>query len=300
MGLFGYNQKDFAKSTDAIKTAITAKMEQLAMISAAAGGDGFGIGKLLNAILMKLEMYSFPAGSNKKELEAVDTRINGILTKLTGDFQEKNFAKAHERCMILLSAVEDARQYGKERHTPEELKQLDVMAELKGEIFNALDEKTRLESQRAEILNNAKNATPAQQEKYKYMYDENKRRADILDKNIGQFSSRYNAAADIVAVREVGHAAKKIQVAQLASPQEFAREAAQYSKIIEQEAEKDLAISQTASEFMGGINTTQAKSSFYDELNEVKNNDMMSSINSSKASSSSDTSDFWDQLEKKN
>ena len=151
MGLFGYNQKDYAKNTAAFKTQIVSLMEKLS-------GE-FGVGKILDAARSSLDFYRYPNKANGKELEAVDKRIQSLIDSLFRDVQQKNPAMASEHAKMLLSAVEDSRQYGKEAFNAEDLKAAEQLAVYRGRIFNDLNKKGEIEKQKAKLIEQAKRAS---------------------------------------------------------------------------------------------------------------------------------------------
>ena len=164
MGLFGYNQKEYAKNTAAFKTQIVSLMEKLS-------GE-FGVGKILDAARSSLDFYRYPNKANGKELEAVDKRIQSLIDSLFRDVQQKNPAMASEHAKMLLSAVEDSRQYGKEAFNAEDLKAAEQLAVYRGRIFNDLNKKGEIEKQKAKLIEQAKRASSqSEQMKIKLLFD---------------------------------------------------------------------------------------------------------------------------------
>ena len=296
MGLFGYNKKQFAKNTALMKDDVQEKMKKVYSI-----GDPMNVGALLNTVVLILGKENYPAKAGGKTMEAIDARVFGLLEKIDADLQAKNLAKAYEHCLIVIGTLESERAFGKTVRSAEDMQLLEDMAEFKGQICNALDEKGKLSAKKDSLIAKARGTDKATQLKIKLEYDRLAKEERSCDAIVNMNVSRYNAALEVANTRKIGTAARQIESHQLVSPKEFAREAAKYSEIIEREHAKDTEIVGIGADFMSGVDEslsdTPSSTEFFDRLNESESGSVAGAIDNSEAGADDD---FWKELGNKN
>lgn len=288
MGLFGYNQKDYAKNTELFKSRIYDLMERSA--------NQFGVGQVLNNAMLQLERLPYPQKGKGKDIENIDARINGILNIMMDDIQHKRFAYFSEHASMLISAVVDSRQYGKELYTPEELDAQEKMAQCKGEIFDALDKKGQLAAEKQKLVEKGKKLSgPTQQAemaKLNMSFNLLSREEQTLDQTVAMFTKRHNSFVEIVNARKVGREVHKLQSAKLPSLKDFTKEMAEINKAIAIETQIDEDITETAKQGMAGINETlgggaPANDAFYSIVAASKAQDASEAVDNAQVDSSS-------------
>ena len=274
MGLFGYNQKDYAKNTELFKSRIYDLMERSA--------NQFGVGQVLNNAMLQLERLPYPQKGKGKDIENIDARINGILNIMMDDIQHKRFAYFSEHASMLISAVVDSRQYGKELYTPEEL--------------DALDKKGQLAAEKQKLVEKGKNLSgPTQQAemaKLNMSFNLLSREEQTLDQTVAMFTKRHNSFVEIVNARKVGREVHKLQSAKLPSLKDFTKEMAEINKAIAIETQIDEDITETAKQGMAGINETlgggaPANDAFYSIVADSKAQDASEAVDNAQVDSSS-------------
>ncbi len=137
MGLFGYNQTDYAKNSAKFNDKLMRILE-----IASVNKMGTDANSIINAIMMNIDRdTSYPKGAKGKDVEAIDARIDGLLDEMSKDVQKASLARLCSHATMALNAVTRARRFGMEYLTPQEIKAEQVMGECKALIRDALKEK---------------------------------------------------------------------------------------------------------------------------------------------------------------
>lgn len=280
MGFFSY-QKDFAKNTEKFKTKVQDLMFKT--------GDVFGVGKLLNAVIYKLDEVGYPKDAKSKDIEAIDKRIDELLGLMTTDVQKKQNSKLSEHARMLISAIEDSRQYGKERYSEKALKSQYQMADCQGAIYDLLDNKGKISSQKEEILKRASKLSgptaKAEQQKLGVQYNALDRQEKESEKQVNLLINRYNSLVQIVN-------AESTSVTIQALKTELAVDVGSYEKMIMQQnadIEQQIAIDGDIDDITKeadkvasqAFSNMQTGSSFDDLVEARKSSDLQNSLDNS-------------------
>lgn len=214
MGLFGYGKGDYDKNTAVFKNRVNGLMMELSRF----GENEFGLSGVLVAIMGNLDKTPYVKAKGKEQ-EAIDARINKVLDSLQKDLQKKNAASFSEHARMLASAVDDSRRYGQESFTAEELEAQEGMANCKGQIGDALDQKSVIEKQKEALLKRAKkllaDGKKAEAQKLNIEYNACVQNEKIAEKKITAFSAQYNAFLKIAGARANGKLADELDANKL-------------------------------------------------------------------------------------
>ena len=257
MGLFGYNEKTYAKNSEAIKTRVQDLMERAAYAKIP------GAGIALNTAL--LYMTDYPVGADKKQLEGIDTRIFKLLETLMNDLQQKKNGGFSAHANMLMTAIASSRFYGKEAFAPEQLHAQETMANCNAEIEEKLFQKERIVKEMAEIVEKGKRITAENpnsvalqrlQLQYKTLDTEKKNTEQGLQLWVTQYN---NAVAQFNVMQDI-KTYKEITAAEVQTPAQFAKmaedAARQLSQVVSRQHEViDIAdeYGKTKDEAIGGV-----------------------------------------------
>ena len=291
MGLFGYNEKDFAKSTADYK----ARLEQMMYKT----GNQLGIGKLLNTILVTLDNTPYPNKAKSKDIESIDKRIGELLNTMLRDIQDGKPAKLSEHAKMLLSAVVDSRQYGSERYTPEELKAQHQMAECQGTIYDILDNKGKIAAQKEELIKRASKLSgptqKAEQSKLGMQFNALDRQEKEYDKQATLLQNRYNSLVDIVNARQTSGVINVVKTDLAVNVQDYAKmreqEALEIEKITMQDEEISSITVESDSSAASAFGTISTSNAFDSLVESQRASDIQNSVDGASVSGVTESAD---------
>ena len=104
--MFGkYNEKTYKKNTVLFKNQLQKIIERQ--------GIPYDVGRILNAAMRDFELSEIPEIWDAKELEKIDSRITGYISKMYDDMQQKSFLRMSSHADMLRSTVCSSRAFGK-------------------------------------------------------------------------------------------------------------------------------------------------------------------------------------------
>lgn len=269
MGLFGYNEKDYAKNTSEIKSRLERIMNDVYDM----GSDATGLGKTISSLIMKIDAVRYSKGG--KEAEAVDAYIGKLVGDMERDAMNKNVPALISRAENLYNEINQSRRYGKSAFTEAERQAEDVRATSIGNINNSLNRLAQIEKEKERLLNaGAKTESAAERQRIRNQYNG----LDMEEKSVNQavqmWTTRYNSAIQVINARKTAGQVKELTSAQVVDVRSFQKEMDKANQILQQEMAKDTEISNIAGDFnnsfdqtLGGVNT---QSSSFDALVEDK------------------------------
>lgn len=301
MGLFDkkYKEKDYIISTADFKDRLDELYRNASQME--------GCGRLVTGLLMKLDEYkSYPKGRNVDQalVKEVDDRIDRLITSLKQDAQDKNGPRFTQHAEILFRAIEDSRQYGKEKYDKRYLENEETMATAMGEIYNALNQRSAIEKQKADLLAEAKKLSPAQKgelQKIELQYNTLEARDKQLSGTVNMWQSRYNAAIKVESEYATGRQIQSLTQAQIVKPAEFQAVVSKNQQMLEKEMGMDTEINEifdeAQSEREGMYNANATTSSFMGDLEASKIMDAQNAVNGASVSApQEETSAFFSAL----
>ena len=147
MGLFGYNEKNFAKNTEVFKN----RLDSLVSNIYAMGVNAKDLGKTITNIIITLENMKSAKGG--KDAEAVDAYITKIIDEMEVDARQCNSASIVERARNLYDEINQSRRFGKSAFTNDERQAYNTRATAMGEIKNSLVRLGEIEKEKERLLN---------------------------------------------------------------------------------------------------------------------------------------------------
>lgn len=259
-GLGGYNEKTFVKNTDNYKNRLYDMMMETMGYE--------GVGKVLNTAMMALtKIDSMPKGADKKVVEAIDARIEKLLNQLNDDLQQKSQAKLSAHANMLLSAIADSRNYGKEKSSPQVLDAEEKMAETYANIDNILQQKDAIQQQMDEIYRKCQKVDESSSEfqRLEFQYSQLETQMQTLDVNLQLFKTQYDNCASILNVFHDGEVYATLDNLDVMKPAEFSKLADMNSRRLADRVSKQEAIINIGKEYqdskrdaVGGIATTRS------------------------------------------
>lgn len=192
-GFGGYNEKTYAKNTDDYKNRLYDLMMET---------SGYeGVGKVLNAAMMALgKNNGMPKGADKKAVEAIDARIERLLGQLTDDIQQKSRAKLTAHAGMILNAIADARNFGKDLRDPQQIDAEEKMVETYARIEDVLRRKEAIQQQMDEIYRKCQKVdeNSAEFQLLEVQYTKLEQDIEELDVNLQLYKSQYDNCASIL------------------------------------------------------------------------------------------------------
>lgn len=192
-GFGGYSEKTYTKNTEDYKNRLYNMMMETM------GYDG--VGKVLNAAMMALSKNSgFPRGADKKAVEAIDARIERLLGQLNEDLQQKSQAKLAAHAGMILSAISDARNFGKDLRDPQQIDAEEKMVETYARIEDILRRKEAIQQQMDEIYRKCQklDENSAEFQMLEIQYTKCEQDIEELDVNLQLYKSQYENCAAIL------------------------------------------------------------------------------------------------------
>ena len=265
MGIFGYDEKEFAKNSASFKESLQKIYERC--------GSEMGNRRLINTAISQIDLIEYPDKKNSKGQRAIDARIQALIDSMIHDVQQKKPARLSEHLNILISAITDSRQWGEEAYTPEELKSQETMAECKSEIRDKLEAKKKIALRKEEILQEGERISgPGAEEDMAMLeveYNECVAAEERLDEDVVALTETYNVNLEAVNAKKrvkSGRQLKKLSV--VSSVAEFEREVEEGARLFEEAHERNEEINSIAKEMKDRVRGTQTntKSSGFGEL----------------------------------
>lgn len=203
MGLFGYNQKDFAKHTDEFKSSIQNFMYE--------GNCAPETNKILNRILINLDHYAYPQKASGKVLESIDARVVSLLGKMEADIAEGSPEKFTAHAEILMKTISQFRRFGKQP-SPKRIEAEDILAETRALLRDAIVRKGEVEAEMAKIEQEAGRLAEGdpQFELLEQQYAELEAKAGMVKNQIDIYRNRHNSNVDIINLQEEGETYDKL------------------------------------------------------------------------------------------
>lgn len=228
MGLFGYNQKDFAKNTDAFQS----KIDDLRQLILESGSRKyFGVGKVLDLASRLLGEIPFPKNANGKELQAVDERIFGLLSTLMDDIQNDSPVLVMAHAKMLNDALMKSRKFGKERLSAKELEAEKIVAETLAQMKDYMRAKGELTHRMKEIERESERLDEDDPEfdELDQEYTDLEKEVKQIERSIEVCRRRHDVNIDIINMRKDGQVYDKLPP-QLASEADIDREIAKVNE----------------------------------------------------------------------
>ena len=192
-GFGGYSEKTYAKNTEDYKNRL------YNMMSEAMGYEG--VGKVLNAAMMALSKNAgFPAGADKKAVEAIDARIDKLLGLLNEDLQQKSQAKLAAHAGMILSAISDARNFGKDLRDAQQIDAEEKMVETYARIEDILRRKEAIQQKMDDIYRRCQKVdeNSAEFQMLEIQYTKCEQDIEELDVNLQLYKAQYDNCASIL------------------------------------------------------------------------------------------------------
>lgn len=232
MGLFGYNQKDYAKNTANFQK----KIEDLRMLMLESGKEYFGVGKVLDNASRWLGTIDYPSGANGKELEAVDKRILGLLDTLSSDIQREKPELVMVHAKMLADAVMKSRKFGKERLSAEELKAEEIVAETLAGLKQEMKHKASVEARMKEIERESERLAEDDPEfdELDQEYSDLEAELNQIKRTIEVYRKRHHVNIGIINMRKDGRVYEELPPT-LASERDLDREIAKVNELAARE-----------------------------------------------------------------
>lgn len=151
MELFGY-KRTYKKNTIAYKQQINSMLERLN------GEKAYGAMDMLIKSLRWLDVANAecPKGAKKKELAAIDRRVQIVMNEMNTLVRKKKFIALSGYSDMLAQFITDDRMVGKRDYTDEEFNKRKIQIVTKGDIFEALTTKSEIQKEIAKIKDEQK------------------------------------------------------------------------------------------------------------------------------------------------
>ena len=269
MGLFGYNEKDYAKNTGSFKSRLECIMNDVFEM----GADASGLGKTITMLMTKIDAVKFSKGG--KEAESVDAYLDKLIGEMEQDAMKKNVPALVARAENLYNEINQSRRYGKSAFTDAERQAEDVRATSLGNINNSLNRLSQIEKEKERLLNaGAKTESTAERQKIGLQYNSLDAEEKSVNQAVQMWTSRYNSAIQVINARKTSGQIQELTTAQVVDVRSFQKEMDKANQLLQQEMGKDTEITNIAGEFNNSFDQTlggmQTQSSSFEALVEDK------------------------------
>lgn len=222
MGFFGYNEKDYAKSTAALSSRIEKLNELVALNYPEAGVR-------LTKALIKMQGCPRPENTTKKQMAEIDARIGSLIDQMMTDAQQEKRGKLMGHADMLMSALVKSRAWGKEAYPPQQLKAQELIAECNSNIEESLVQKDRLTREMNIIVERGKklraeDPNSSELQRLQLQYASKNNELKNVDQNMQLWVKQYNNTVKQLQVMQDGEVYKEIEATHLQSPAEFAKQ----------------------------------------------------------------------------
>lgn len=179
MELFGY-KRTYKKNTIAYKQQINSMLERLN------GEKAYGAMDMLIKSLRWLDVSNAecPKGAKKKELAAIDRRVQIVMNEMDDLVREKKFIALSGYTDLLAQLITGERRGGKRYYTDEEFEKMRKQVILEGDIYEALIAKSKIEKEMSNIRHEVK------------QYDDKSTEYEMLEMKYEDFSLSYQKIDD--------------------------------------------------------------------------------------------------------
>lgn len=247
MGLFGYNEKDYRKNTEIFKS----RLESLMNNTQGRGVSNFGVGKTIAALMIQLD--TLPYAKSGKEMQAVDQRIDAMISAMEQDAMKKRMSSVLMRADSLAREIDESRRFGKNAFTADERQAEDTRADSLGHIHDALNRQEIVDARKKELIEMAAKASDAQQQKYRLEYNALDRESKQIAQTVTMWTSRYNTALEVISARATAGQIGELEAAQVCDLKSFEKEMAEASRRLEKQITLDSDITGVATEATSGF-----------------------------------------------
>ena len=293
MGLFGYNEKDYAKNTEIFKNRLDSIVHNVHSM----GINATGVGKTITNIIMTLECIKAQKG---KDAEAVDVYINKIIDEMESDARHGNSASIVERARNLYDEINQSRRFGKSAFTTEERQAYNTRATAMGEIKNSLVRLGEIEKEKEKLLDaGAKTQSAAERQQLGLEYNMLVVEEKSLNQQKEAWTSRANTAAEVINARKTAMSVKKLSATQVGDLRSFEKEMAVAAQELTKQIEIDQGFSAATKgldsafgEVMNGVNTNN---SFESLVEDKKRQNLMNDMGDMPAGSATVSDDPFTQ-----
>lgn len=184
MGLFGYNQKDYAINNDRFQTKLW-HIQELITEDKLSGKMGLNenapsVGTAINLLMRKIGTY--PYSGSGKELEKIDARVDALLGDVESDIQNNSIDALIYHVTLLQEIVHDERRHGKQKYDAEELEGMKKLSRMITQSNLLKSERNRIYLKKKEIED--------QYDRLRATLDENEPVFDDLDQDYGELERR--------------------------------------------------------------------------------------------------------------
>jgi hypothetical protein len=299
MGLFGYNQKTYQKNTAAFKDDILALMNKCTDRQS---------GRLLNQILMALDDNEFPENANKKEIAAVDERIEKLIATMKMECTAGKYYLMSAHASMLFDAINSSRALGKEVFSEKELTAQEGIVGARSALRETIARKAEVAALKESILSKAKTTEDkVLLANYEIDYNDLDAEEETLEEQFEMITEEYNSYVDVVNARKVGVTATAINARSIITPAQFERELAEIDSKTERAMETAREISGAAhrskEERRERLGKGERRSTFSENLEYAKSEDARKAAEESTFSAASTESEtkksaFWSDMSK--
>lgn len=276
MGLFGYNQTDYAKNSAKFNDKLMRILE-----IASVNKMGTDANSIINAIMMNIDRdTSYPKGAKGKDVEAIDARIDGLLDEMSKDVQKASLARLCSHATMALNAVTRARRFGMEYLTPQEIKAEQVMGECKALIRDALKEKGAIIEKQEALMKKGEKLPDGHPdlEIIAEDWEDLEHEKKSLEANIEVYRNRHDANLAVIDVTKRGSAYKALPE-KIVDVKEFDKMASDLMRAAADEAEYVGTITEKSEDVLkdvdGGRRSSNASRSAFHSIRAARQENAM-------------------------
>lgn len=194
--MFGkYNEKTYKKNTVLFKNQLQKIIERQ--------GIPYDVGRILNAAMRDFELSEIPEIWDAKELEKIDSRITGYISKMYDDMQQKSFLRMSSHADMLRSTVCSSRAFGKSDKNDDIINMEEQAGELYARIGDALQKITDLDDQMKKIQDEGDEIADDNDPRLRSLMMQHKRlraEKDRYDNEVEECTQEYNETLRILEV----------------------------------------------------------------------------------------------------
>ncbi len=276
MGLFGYNQTDYAKNSAKFNDKLKNILECASM-----NKMGPDANSIINVIMANIDRdSSYPKEAKSKDVEAIDARINGLLDEMLKDVQKASLARLCSHATMALNAVTRARRFGSEYLTPQEIKAEQVMGECKALIRDALREKGAIVEKQEALMKKSERLPDGHPdlEILAEDWEDLEHEKKSLEANIEVYRNRHDANLAVIDVTKRGSAYKALPE-KIVDVKEFDKMASDLMRAAADEAEYVGTITEKSEDVLkdvdGGRRSSNASRSAFHSIRAARQENAM-------------------------
>ena len=291
MGLFGYNEKDYAKNSAIFRDRLNNIVECMGSMRV----NVSGLGKTITNIQFTLE--GLKKAHKGKEAEAVDAYISKLIDEMEADARQGNSASIVERARNLYDEINQSRRWGKSAFSDEQRQAYNTRATAMGEIKNSLVRLGEIEKEKESLLDaGAKTNSAAERQELSLRYN----MLSIEEKSLNQqkeaWTSRANSAAEVINARNTACSIKKLSATQVGNLRAFEKEMDAAAQELTRQIEIDQGFGEASkgldSAFKDAFKNSSSDTSFENLVDERKQQNIMNEMGDAPvANNQAETSD---------